>query len=267
MHRPGAPARDCCVLPAALGLPSHSKGPRYSSLVGKRGPSITLKTNFKCSAATIPFRRRISSTTRARHSAWPACAALSFIRLFTSCALKNLLAVGKGDVNPLADRVWIFTLKRQNIGQKSLYARVGHRALPFCPLPSDPLNNTLSGSLRGTVSTCRFPPPCRHKPPRPNWSTLGFDANVGDHDNLPRRHASPPFGVGDPRRTGGVVETLDLVRSSRRGSTPIAKKRWVVPRRGEDRFRMHLSNNAQAAKTGEDPSPKKGGRRAVRWLR
>ena len=32
-------------------------------------------------------------------------------------------------------------------------------------------------------------------------------------------------------------------------------------------FGMHLSNNAQAAKTGEDPSPKKGGRRAVRWLR
>ena len=50
---------------------------------------------------------------------------------------KNLLAVGKGDVNPLADRVWIFTLKRQNIGQKSLHARVGHRASPFCPRPSD----------------------------------------------------------------------------------------------------------------------------------
>jgi len=61
---------------------------------------------------------------------------------------KNLLAVGKGDVNPLADRVWIFTFKRQNIGQKGPYARVGHRALPFCPLPSDPLNNTLSGSWR-----------------------------------------------------------------------------------------------------------------------
>src|SRR5262249_5795777 len=46
--------------------------PRYSSFDGKRGPSITLRTSFKCSAVGVPFRSRISSTTRARHSAWHA---------------------------------------------------------------------------------------------------------------------------------------------------------------------------------------------------
>jgi hypothetical protein len=40
-------------------------------------------------------------------------------------------------VNPFADRVRIFTLKSLNIDQKSLHARVGHRASPFCPLPFD----------------------------------------------------------------------------------------------------------------------------------
>src|SRR4029077_6278677 len=47
-----------------------------------------LKTYFKCSAVVVPFRRWISSTTRARHSTWQARTALSFMRLFTSCALK-----------------------------------------------------------------------------------------------------------------------------------------------------------------------------------
>jgi hypothetical protein len=54
------------------GLCCASKGPGYVSSAGKRGPSITLKTYFKCSAITIPFRRWISSTTRARHSTWQA---------------------------------------------------------------------------------------------------------------------------------------------------------------------------------------------------
>jgi len=62
---------------------------RYSSLPGKRSPSITLRTSFKCSAVGVPLRNRTSSTTRARHNAWHACAALSFIRLFASCARKS----------------------------------------------------------------------------------------------------------------------------------------------------------------------------------
>ena len=48
---------------------------------------------------------------------------------------KDVPTVRQSYANPLADRVWIFTFKRQNIGQKSLYARVGHRASPFCPPP------------------------------------------------------------------------------------------------------------------------------------
>jgi hypothetical protein len=39
-------------------------------------------------AQTASLRRWISSTTRARHSTWQARTALSFMRLFTSCALK-----------------------------------------------------------------------------------------------------------------------------------------------------------------------------------
>jgi hypothetical protein len=39
-------------------------------LMAKRGTSTTLKTYFKCSAVAVPFRRGISSTTRARHSTW-----------------------------------------------------------------------------------------------------------------------------------------------------------------------------------------------------
>jgi hypothetical protein len=53
---------------------------------GNRGPSMTLRTSLKCSAVVVPLRNRDSSTTRARHSAWHACAAFSFIRLFTSSA-------------------------------------------------------------------------------------------------------------------------------------------------------------------------------------
>jgi hypothetical protein len=58
-------------------------------------------------------------------------------------------------VNPLTDCVWIFTFKRQNIGQKGLHARVGHRALPFCPLPFD--RNILRHfwRWRGEVETVR----------------------------------------------------------------------------------------------------------------
>ena len=36
---------------------------------------------------------------------------------------EDVRTVSQGYVNPLADRVCIFTLERQNIGQKSLYAR------------------------------------------------------------------------------------------------------------------------------------------------
>jgi hypothetical protein len=60
----------------------------YRSLARKRGPSITLNANLKCSALAVPFRRCISSTTRLRQRMWQAWAALSFIRLFTSWALK-----------------------------------------------------------------------------------------------------------------------------------------------------------------------------------
>ena len=55
--------------------------------LAKRGPSTTLRTNFKCAAVAVPFRRCISSTMRARQRAWQAWAALSFMRLFASCAL------------------------------------------------------------------------------------------------------------------------------------------------------------------------------------
>jgi hypothetical protein len=40
--------------------------------LAKRGPSTTLRTNFKCSAVAAPFRRCISSMIRARQRAWQA---------------------------------------------------------------------------------------------------------------------------------------------------------------------------------------------------
>jgi hypothetical protein len=49
-----------------------SKGPGYVSSAGKQVPSITLNADFKYSAVTVPFRRCISSTMRARQRAWQA---------------------------------------------------------------------------------------------------------------------------------------------------------------------------------------------------
>jgi hypothetical protein len=54
--------------------------------LAKRGRSIAFRTIFKCSEVVVPFRRFISSTIRARQRAWQARAALSFMRLFISCA-------------------------------------------------------------------------------------------------------------------------------------------------------------------------------------
>jgi hypothetical protein len=39
---------------------------------------------------------------------------------------KDLLAVGNSNIHALADRVWVFTLKSENVGQKRLNARIGH---------------------------------------------------------------------------------------------------------------------------------------------
>jgi hypothetical protein len=47
------------------------------------------------------------------------------MRLLTSCALK-ICSQGNGNMHALADRVWVFTLKSENVGQKRLNARVGH---------------------------------------------------------------------------------------------------------------------------------------------
>ncbi len=39
---------------------------------------------------------------------------------------KDLLTVGNCNMHAIADRVWVFTLKSENVGQKRLNARIGH---------------------------------------------------------------------------------------------------------------------------------------------
>src|SRR6516165_10265349 len=39
---------------------------------------------------------------------------------------KDLPAVGKRDMHTLADRVWVFALKGENVGQEGFYTRIGH---------------------------------------------------------------------------------------------------------------------------------------------
>ena len=46
-------------------------------------------------------------------------AALSFMRLFTSCAREQLLEVRKRRTHPLTNRIGIFALKRQTSAKKA----------------------------------------------------------------------------------------------------------------------------------------------------
>jgi poly(3-hydroxybutyrate) depolymerase len=101
----------------------------YRSLARNRGPSITLNASFKCPAPGVPFRRWISSTTRARHRAWEACAALSLMRLFTSWALK----ICSQSTRAICTRPGFRPQGRERPPEKPLYA---HRswASPFAPI-------------------------------------------------------------------------------------------------------------------------------------
>ena len=39
---------------------------------------------------------------------------------------ENLLAIGKSNMHTFADRLWVFALKGENVGQEGFYTRIGH---------------------------------------------------------------------------------------------------------------------------------------------
>ena len=57
---------------------------------------------------------------------WPQFRALSFMRLFTSCAPIAFPAVGKRNMQDVSDRLWAFAIKGENVSQERFYTRVGH---------------------------------------------------------------------------------------------------------------------------------------------
>ena len=142
---------------------------------------------------------------------------------------EDVRTVRQSYVNPLADRVWIFTFKRQNIGQQSLHARVGHRASPFCPLPSNP-HYRLSGhtevlsylghrNIQHTVQVLAY------NVPRPSIRQSGLNKHI-------------PAGTAD-----GVVS---LKRISA-GFIPAGAHRQdhsMAPRRPRDRVYVRRSGSA-----------------------
>ena len=66
---------------------------------------------------------------------WPQFRALSFMRLFTSCAPIDFPAVGKRNMQDVSDRLWAFAIKGENIARKEeFYTRVGHGRHRFAPI-------------------------------------------------------------------------------------------------------------------------------------
>jgi hypothetical protein len=48
---------------------------------------------------------------------------------------EDLLAVGKSNMHTLANRVWVFALKGENVGQEEFYTRIGHGRHRLAPVP------------------------------------------------------------------------------------------------------------------------------------
>jgi hypothetical protein len=64
---------------------------------------------------------------------WPQFRALSFMRLFTSCAPIDFPAVGKRNMQDVSDRLWAFAIKEERQPGRILYARRTW-ASPFAPI-------------------------------------------------------------------------------------------------------------------------------------
>jgi hypothetical protein len=72
-------------------------------------------------------------------SAAKGVASVSRLVLHTSVhflRFEDFFAVAKGNMYTLADRVRVFTLKGENVGQEGFYTRVGHGSSPFAPAPN-----------------------------------------------------------------------------------------------------------------------------------
>ena len=121
----------------AVDAPYHA-GERPGLLpLAKRGPSITLRTNVKCSAiAFLPTPHVFGDSRRGkgRGKRGPPCP--SCVCSLPAPRHGNFFAVAKGNMYTLADRVRVFTLKGENVGQEGFYTRVGHGSSPFAPAPN-----------------------------------------------------------------------------------------------------------------------------------
>ena len=65
---------------------------------------------------------------------WPQFRALSFMRLFTSCAPIDFPAVGKRNMQDVSDRLWAFAIKGENVSQED-FIRASDMGVTIRPHP------------------------------------------------------------------------------------------------------------------------------------